>query len=413
MQGVAFFSHLFNRIRGRLLMKKIQRILLVAVLLLLTACKSDEAQRPSIKEESDGAKNGTEENGNELQDQREKKPVADIEEDTLYAWEISEQTDLWLVKEQGEIEVFEENFAIGSAGERQYVGNVALYIVNKDEENGILQERLEDVTLNLDRAFSTPYVFNGELFIVWVQPEASNVNTLRMWRYTDGEIKSVQFDEESTLIVSHQQMKFLKDTYLQVYFYNNHDSDGDGIGWIYRTWKWNADTAKFTEHAVKKYTEDTPYGWESGKYTTELWHEHAGEYVLFPEMTMTDEVIDFIKNGQLPGNDIRIGQSIDKVLGIMPDYTANEYYEGGPYYSFPGPSSYFYDEVTREITGISLAGDSLTNDVDSIKAIFGEPDEDIFDEMEQNYVLMYTVGGYRLHVNYDENGEVRALWLFE
>ncbi|WP_438317296.1 hypothetical protein [Sporosarcina sp. FA9] len=390
-------------------MKKFQYILLVALLLLLSACKSDEGQSPSTKENAGMLEE--KEDVNDLQGQREKKPVADIEEDTLYTWEINEQTNLLLVREQGEIEVFEDNYAIGSVGERQYSGNVALYIVIKDEENGILQERLEDITLNLDRAFSIPYSFNGEQFIVWVQPEATNVNTLGMWRYTDGEIKSVQFDVESTLIVSHQQMKFLKDTYLQVYFYNNDDSDEDGIGWIYRTWKWDNDTAKFTEHAVKKYTQNTRYGWESGEYTTKLWHEHSGEYVLFPEMTMTDEVIDLIKNGQLLDNDIRIGQSIDKVLGIMPDYTVNEYYEGAPYYSFPGPSSYFYNEVTREITGISLSAGSLTNDLASIKAIFGDPDEDSYDEMEEIYVLLYTVGDYLLRVNYDENGELSGFWL--
>ena len=84
---------------------------------------------------------------------------------------------------------------------------------------------------------------------------------------------------------------------------------------------------------------------------TQLWHEHEAEYISFPHITLTD---DFAECGQK-----RNACLIIPFTWVIPliEYWQNpqiichhDYYEGGNYYAYPGGSSYFYDESTREIT---------------------------------------------------------------
>lgn len=372
-------------------------IFLLISLILLVGCQDDAVSKPVNKEVQDEPKMDS----------------TSIEENTLHKWDLPDGATVLLVKEKGEIEVFEDTTALGQQGERKFTGDLSLYLLPPNEEIPHLQDEITDVTVNLDQAFTEPYTFSGAPMLTWIQPESSNSNSLMMWRYTNGELQNVLFDGEKMQVITNSKMKFLKDKFLQTYVYNNHDSIEGGIGWYYSTWKWDEETSQFTLHDEKSYTEDTEFGWSSGEHITKLWHKHEEEYVLFPEITMTDDLVNDLKNGKLVEGGIQLGQSIDDVLTIMPDYTMHEYYEGAMYYSFPGPFSYFYDDVTREVTYILFSGASLTNDLASLKEILGEPDEEGFDEFEMNYYTNYIFGDKFLRIEHEENGLVSGFWLSE
>lgn len=393
---------------------KLRKSLLFCTVFILAACQNNDGAQKSII--NDEPVNEAEETSQLPETEeikkhdKEMRSAKEIKENALYTWPINDTTEIILVKEEGNLEVMKDNTALGEAGERQFTGDVALFIIHENEENGYLQEKITDVYLNIDRTFSEPYTFNGESFIVWIQPEASNINTLTMWRYVGGELQRVLFDGTESMIVSNMKMKFLKDTYLQTYVYNNHGTDEGGSGWYYTTWKWEEE-GKFSTHSKEQYTDATPYGWETGEQLTKVWHEHPEEYIAFPELTLAEDVIELIKNGQLVKDGIRLGQPIDEVLTKMPNFTDHDYYKGGPYYSFPGPFSYFYDELTKEVSYILLNGASLTNDLASIKSIFGEPEDDYPNMIDDYYSLVYTIDDKKLRIEYEENGRMIGVWL--
>lgn len=378
-------------------------VLLFGVVMVLVACQQENS---SIKE-NESSQNVVEE---DVGTKKETRALVEIEENILHKWALTEDTDVVLVKDSGELEVLADTTALGEEGERQYQGDLSLYIVYAGEEVGYLQEKMTDVTINLDRGFSTPYWFRDEPIITWSQPESSNNLTTKMWRYTNGELQRVLFDGNEEQIWTNKEMKFLKDEYLQVYYYNNHDME-NGIGWYYETWKWDEDHQQFTLHDERAYTDAQEYGWESGEQLTKMWHEREDEYILFPEIMLMDGLSQHIQAGKLEGNGVFLGQSIDDVLAKMPDYTMHEYFGGAMYYSFPGPYSYFYDELTREVTFVLMSGASLMNDLTSLKEILGQPESEGYDEVEWNYFANFMIEDKSLRVEHDEEGTVTGLWL--
>ena len=115
-------------------------------------------------------------------------------------------------------------------------------------------------------------------------------------------------------------------------------------------------------------------------------------------------------NGMLINEAVHIGISIDEVLKEFPYYIENNYYEGGRFYSFPGGFSYFYDEITREITIIALAGRSVTNNLAELKQVLGQPIDSGYDEMENEEFKVFAIGEYTLRIGLSENGELSTVW---
>lgn len=398
-------------------------MLLGLLMLLLAACQQNDANvseeqeqkdTPEQQAEDESDKSGedevVEEDEPDVNAGKETKALTEIEAEALHKWALTDGTTAVLVGNQEKVNIIEYSSALGMEGEREYQGDVALYIVHEGETEGYLQERLADESLNLDRAFSEPYLFREESIITWSQPEASNTLTTKMWRYSNGELLPVLFDGADVKVWSNQKMKFLQDTYLQGYYYNNHDIE-NGIGWYYETWKWDEEKGEFTLHDEKSYTDAEEYGWESGEYITENWHEIEEEYVLFPEITLTEDLLQNLADGRFVKDGFQIGTPIDDVLAKMPDYTAHEYYEGGFYYAFPGMFSYFYDELTHDVSFITMAGASITNDLASLKKILGEPKDEWYDEVNMNYSTEYDIEEYHLRIEHDGNGNVTGLWL--
>lgn len=379
------------------MMKLYPIVLLISSIFLLSACQDETIKQP-VK--------------NEQQIEQETTSIEKIKEDALYSWEIPDG-ELYLVADGGTTEVIDATSLFGEEGERQYNGNLAFYLV--DDTHGVLQDHLatdlEAVSINLDKSPFNMYTFGDQTMITWISPEAANSNTLTMWSFANGEMQQATFEGEPQLVITGNQVKFIEDYYLQTYIYNNGSDEEKGIGWFYTTWRWNVIAHDFTAYDTTQYIEDDAYGWESGEHNTQLWHEHEADYIAFPHITLTNDFAEWVKKGTLLNNSIHLGDSIDKVLEETPDYLYNDYYEGGPFYSFPGGSSYFYDELTRDITFLTLNGGLITNDLDSIISILGEPVEIDYDELENTNYAIFHVGEYRLKVTSSESGQVSGFWL--
>ena len=387
------------------MIKRYPIALLISSILLLSACQDDTIKQPLEQEIPVVVK-----------DEQETTPIEKIKEDVLYSWEVQngEHTaKLYLVKDGGTTEIIDAASLFGVEGERQYSGNLAFYL--GDDTHAILQEHLaadlEAFNMNLDRSPFKTYTFDDQTIITWIATEATNSGTLSMWIYTEGQIQPVTFEGEPQLAITGNQVKFIEDHYLQTYIYNDDSEENKGIGWFYTTWQWNTTAHDFTAYDTTQYIQDDAYGWESGEYNTQLWHEHEADYIAFPHITLTNDFAEWVKKGTLLNNSIHLGDSIDKVLEETPDYLYTDYYEGGPYYSFPGGSSYFYDELTREITFLTLNGGMITNDLDSIISIFGKPVESDYDDYENTNYAIFHIGEYRLKVNSSESGQISGFWL--
>ena len=70
----------------------------------------------------------------------------------------------------------------------------------------------------------------------------------------------------------------------------------------------------------------------------------------------SEENVALAKKGMLLDNSIQFGRSMDEVIKVFPNYTSEDYYKGGYYYSNSEGISYFIDEGTREINLIILSG---------------------------------------------------------
>ena len=288
----------------------------------------------------------------------------------------------------------------GENNARLYLTGDLFYVA--DETVGIAQDHL--AVIDRDTSLYQQYIFDDKTILASFTSEGS----LTMWIYIDGQMQQITFDEQPQLILTGNEVKFIEDQYLQTYYYTDED---DSIGWIYTTRIWDEENYSFTTVDTATYLQDDAFGWETGEFLTQSWHEHAADYVAFPHITLSDEFAEHVSEGMLLNNGIHLGMSIDKVLEESPDYLHHDYYEGGPYYSFPGGSSYFYDEVTREITFITLNGGMITNDYDSMLAILGDPIESGYDEMESVDYAIFHIGENRLKVESHEFDQVRGFWL--
>ena len=374
--------------------------LVISGILLLSACQDETTKQP-VEQETPI-----------IEEELETTPIEDLKEDALYSWPVQdgEQTaELYLVAGGGSTEVMDSTSLFGEEGDKQYTGNLAFYLV--DGTHGVLQDELEEVTINLDKSSFKIDTFGDQTMITWINPEASNSGTLTMWSYTDGKIENVTFDGEPQILITGNQVKLIKDHYLQTYIYNNSSDDSEGIGWFYTTWQWNATARDFTTYDTTQFIKDDAYGWESGEYNSKLWQEHEADYISFPHITLTSDFLVSVKEGKLLDPSYRLGDSIDKVLAESPDYLTNDYYEGGIYYAFPGGSSYFYDESTREITFITLDGGLITNDMNSLISILGEPADSGYDDLEDTNYAFFYFGEYRLKVDSTESGKLTGFWL--
>lgn len=385
---------------------------LVLTIVLITACNSKLVDTSG---ELEDAQNKDEKRAETPHEHKQTKPLAEIAANELHRWQIDHGKEIALVKKSGEIEVNEAISMAGDEGDKLFSGVAELYLILDGADEGYLEDEIELHMLNLDREFSSTYQIADKTFIDIFISESSNIRSHRLWYFTNGELKRVTFDDEKELYASNNKLKFIDNEYMQSVVYDNAGMGEHGIGWHFHTWIWEADNDRFNEYNHRTYTDDQEYGWEIGEMISEDWYEYEDYYVQFPRITFTEKDVKLMKRGMLVDKSVQIGDSIDKLVERMTresDYVEEDYYNGGKYYSFSTPFSYFYDEQSQEIHLIYISGAALTNDVQSIRQLLGEPIESSFSDMENVYVDQFIVGDYMVTMDHDE-GEVHSLGLLK
>lgn len=316
------------------------------------------------------------------------------------------------------INELEFSSAFGQEGDVQYEGSFAFFLAEVGDETGVLQEHLsiQDEQLVVNKQNDSFHVknFGDKTILSLAQVLASNYSEVHMWMYAEDELKEIKFHEENAITVSSEDVRFIGENFVQTYTYFNGMGDpNEGIGWTYTTWKWDPAHYRFEKYYEDAFTDKEQFGWETGEYITGLWNKHENYYVSFPELTFTEDSEKLAMNGMLMKDSIALGNSIDKLLQENPNFVEQSYYEGGPYYTYPGGFSYFYDELTKEITYIVLDGDTLTNSLEEMEQIIGVPADSGYDEMNLEYYRRYYLDKYTLDMRLNENNEISTFWYYE
>lgn len=391
-----------------------KRNILIALLLTLTtlaACQTDDVEQATATDEK------SEETKEEKNPHEHKATasISEIEEDELYRWEIDAERDIVLVNKSGEIETLDQMSMLGKEGDRTFEGTAELYLVYEGEEHGYLEDEVDLELVNLDREFASSYSFADNTIIDLYKPESSVIDAHHLWYFDGQDATRVMFEDEEELYVSSSTLKFIDDEYMQSYTYDNAGMGDTDIGWHFHTRKWDEETHSFTSFDHQSFTADETFGWETGEMEVEQWNEYKDYYIHFPRITMTEEHIELMAQGSLIDDSIKIGDPIDELVKQMSqqsDYVSEDYYNGAPYYTFFTPYTYLYDESSRNINTILMAGTVLTNDLSSLRNLLGEPKEEpVYSEMEDSYIEEYIVGDYSIMLS-SLDDELLALELY-
>lgn len=278
--------------------------------------------------------------------------------------------------------------------------NHVLFLAKENEKQGVLQKGV--IPSSLKKEDIHEWQLENRRFLGFIDNETS----LDLWTLENGSMIQVPFDGQQNLPLVDGKVKFIEDSYIQTY-----EPIQGKEGWAFKTWVWKPDQLLFHHLHSESYTNDRPYGLETGQHITELWNKHEAYYDTFPQYTFSKQSAEFLKDGMLLHTDVQLGMSIKDVLQELPDPYDHDYYNGGIYYAFPGGRTIFYDELTEEVTFITLGGSSLTNEQEELLAMLGTPESEGYDDMKEEYYYTYTFGQNLLHVDREGDGKIVSLWL--
>lgn len=385
-----------------------KRILILAMLILLAACQSNEG---SIKGDMDAANHEpvTEQEAFvNVNEGKKEKPLEEIKEKTLYQWSTDSQT-VYVTQADGEVKQHEFTSAHGLEGDSYFAGDVELYLVYEEDNVGYLQKSIEAVRINLENFNVDKFVIGDDRFFGWITPESTNIYQLFLFVLKDGQVESVTIDGHDEFYTSTRTMKVIEDRYVQKYTYINHtDEDGRGLGWHFHTYEWDRTDNNFILKTTRSYTDES---WNLGEEIVKDWHEEADFYVNYGQYTMAQQEIDLMKEGKLLIEEITLGDSIEEVLDQKGKPSGEFYERGAPLYTFEDQLSYTYDEVEKDLITISLAGSALSNDLANLYQLLGEPTSDEFWDYFNAYVAVFNLGSYELNIYYDDDDEIDLIEL--
>ena len=283
------------------------------------------------------------------------------------------------------------------------------------DAQAIRQEQLimDGETLRIDDKLTQFYEYQiGETKLLGlVQGRTALGKVLTLWMYNGEEMKESLFDDNPKLSVSDENIKFIGDEFLQSQSFDNRGND-KGTGWTFTTWEWKGPENGFTKFHEVAHTDKEQYGWEIGEYHANSWRDKPHYYVPFPQFTFTEHSKQILTEGKFINEHVHIGMPIEDVVKNDPNHTGTDYYEGAPYYSYPGGISYLYNEQTGNVNYIVYDGDSLTNTVDDFLSYYGEPEASGYDEMNEADYNIFRIGNYRLRLDIKENN-IFNVWFSE
>lgn len=288
-------------------------------------------------------------------------------------------------------------------------GSYTIFLAKEGAEEAEMQLQIDGLLTNFEESLGT-YTLGEYTIFSLARKESPKLNLITAWVYDGERLKEIQFDGKGDVEASTPTFRAIEDGYLQIYL-DSEDTMDAVPGWTFTTWKWHPEKLSFAFHFERTYTDQEEFGLASGEYLVGKWHEYQHFYLAFPQYTFTEQSKALLSEGMFINQNVQLGQPIDKLLQERDDWVVHDYYEGGPYYEFPGGYTYFYNEGTQDVSFIVVSKMALTNSTEELRTLLGKPEKKVFDDIFNEYIEYYTFGEYRLLIFSTIEDEMKSLWL--
>src|SRR5699024_12248254 len=120
----------------------------------------------------------------------------DIQDEMIYSWDLAGELSIYLVREDGEDDVYDMDSALGVKGDAYFEGDVSFYLVYDGDDLGYLQETVEDGHLDLTGRKLDAVRIGESDFLGWTKSEASVINSLYLFLVQDEELEQVALNND-------------------------------------------------------------------------------------------------------------------------------------------------------------------------------------------------------------------------
>lgn len=377
-------------------MKKYRLLMLLTMLsIVLAACTEQQKSKQQFLDANEGK--------NQLS-------IEDIEKDELFRWDLTEEVEAIVVKEEGEMTPHEELSLFGEAGEETFRGNVSLYLIHNEIEKGYLQQTIEGVQLNTTQSFKAKETFQQRPVIAWTEIVSEDLYLRSMWQYIDGELQMMQFGEATQIAVSAQDVQWIEDTYMQMNVVERYGVGQYEKQWIFQTWEWQENRFTLKNERIFK---DTNLN-RLGEQVTKRWIDE-GKVLPFetvePETyTITKTSLPTFEEGAFLDHQPKIGDDLLEKIFDMPPHTEQKIVKDGVTIMFSDGFTYTYEPDTFTVKSLSINGKQLTSSLAALRKVFGEEAANSYDVEEAVYTEKYVVGDYRVMMTYRKD---EARYMFQ
>lgn len=370
-------------------------MLLTMLSIVLAACTEQQKSKQQFLDANEGK--------NQLS-------IEDIEKDELFRWDLTEEVEAIVVKEEGEMTPHEELSLFGEAGEETFRGNVSLYLIHNEIEKGYLQQTIEGVQLNTTQSFKAKETFQQRPVIAWTEIVSEDLYLRSMWQYIDGELQMMQFGEATQIAVSAQDVQWIEDTYMQMNVVERYGVGQYEKQWIFQTWEWQENRFILKNERMFK---DTNLN-RLGEQVTKRWIDE-GKVLPFemvePETyTITKTSLPTFEEGAFLDHQPKIGDDLLEKIFDMPPHIEQEVVKDGVTIMFSDGFTYTYEPDTFTAKSLSINGKQLTSSLAALRKVFGEEAANSYDVEEAVYTEKYVVGDYRVMMTYRKD---EARYMFQ
>ena len=370
-------------------------MLLTMLSIVLAACTEQQKSKQQFLDANEGK--------NQLS-------IEDIEKDELFRWDLTEEVEAIVVKEEGEMTPHEELSLFGEAGEETFRGNVSLYLIHNEIEKGYLQQTIEGVQLNTTQSFKAKETFQQRPVIAWTEIVSEDLYLRSMWQYIDGELQMIQFGEATQIAVSAQDVQWIEDTYMQMNVVERYGVGQYEKQWIFQTWEWQENRFILKNERMFK---DTNLN-RLGEQVTKRWIDE-GKVLPFemvePETyTITKTSLPTFEEGAFLDHQPKIGDDLLEKIFDMPPHIEQEVVKDGVTIMFSDGFTYTYEPDTFTAKSLSINGKQLTSSLAALRKVFGEEAANSYDVEEAVYTEKYVVGDYRVMMTYRKD---EARYMFQ
>ncbi len=370
-------------------------MLLTMLSIVLAACTEQQKSKQQFLDANEGK--------NQLS-------IEDIEKDELFRWDLTEEVEAIVVKEEGEMTPHEELSLFGEAGEETFRGNVSLYLIHNEIEKGYLQQTIEGVQLNTTQSFKAKETFQQRPVIAWTEIVSEDLYLRSMWQYIDGELQMIQFGEATQIAVSAQDVQWIEDTYMQMNVVERYGVGQYEKQWIFQTWEWQENRFTLKNERIFK---DTNLN-RLGEQVTQRWIDE-GKVLPFemvePETyTITKTALSTFEEGAFLDHQPKIGDDLLEKIFDMPPHIEQEVVKDGVTIMFSDGFTYTYEPDTFTVKSLSINGKQLTSSLAALRKVFGEEAANSYDVEEAVYTEKYVVGDYRVMMTYRKD---EARYMFQ